>query len=209
MAESIFYPDKEGEVTPYISSIVDKLTANSGALATTLGVSSADLTLLTGFTTSIPARINEAQAAEDAAKGATAVKKAQLKTAKDTTLNMVQIWTRNANWTFAIGRQLGVYVDRTPVDLNTVKPRVTNVEVHPDMVIIDWVRGRLDGVVVYGSYDGSNFAVIEKDFKSPWEDKRPNRTPGAEWRYYKLRYLKGDKEVGLFSETTNVLVSIP
>jgi hypothetical protein len=208
MAEYIFYPDREGDVTPYTSNLVVKLTDNGNQLATLLGIAPADITMLQQIVAGVPARINDAQVAEDTAKGLTAVKQSVLKDARLTTLNMLQIWSRNANWTHEIGRSLGVYIERTPVDLDTVKPRITNVDVHPDMVIIDWVRGRMDGVAVYGSLDGSNFHLIDKDLKSPWEDRTPNRTPGAELRYYKLRYLKGDKEVGLFSDVVSALVSI-
>jgi len=208
MAEQIFYPDKEGDVAPYTNSLVEKLTANSNELATLLGVTTPDLTVLGQIVTGIPSRINEAQAAEDTAKGLVAVKKATLKDARSTTLNMLQIWSRNANWTYEIGRSLGVYIERTPVDLSTVKPKVTEVTVLSDMVILEWVRGTMSGVAIYGSSDGVNFSRIDKDLKSPWEDKRPNSTPGAELRYYKLRYIKGDTEVGLFTDIITVLVNI-
>jgi hypothetical protein len=208
MANAVFYPDKEGDVAPYTSNIVTRLTENGGALATALEVTPATLGQLGGYVTDIPTRIIDAEAAENAAKGVVAAKKAAIKTAKDNTLNQIQIWTRHANWTYEIGRALGVYIERAPVDLATVKPRITGVEVHPDMVILDWVRGRMDGVAVYGSYDGTNFQLIDKDNKSPYEDTRTNRIQGAEWRFYKLRYLKNDKEVGLFSDIVNALVSI-
>jgi hypothetical protein len=208
MTAAIFYPDREGDIAPYSSNIVTRLTENGGALATALDVNAATLAQIGGYATDIPTKINEAEAAENAAKGVVAAKKAAIKSAKDNMLNTIQLWTRHPNWTYEIGRALGVYIERVPVDLANVKPRITDVEVHPDMVILDWVRGRMDGVSVYGSYDGTNFQLIDKDTKSPYEDTRNNRIQGAEWRFYKLRYQKNDKEVGLFSDIVNALVSI-
>ena len=208
MTAAIFYPDREGDIAPYSSNIVTRLTENGGALATALDVNAATLAQIGGYATDIPTKINEAEAAENAAKGVVAAKKAAIKSAKDNMLNTIQLWTRHPKWTYEIGRALGVYIERVPVDLANVKPRITDVEVHPDMVILDWVRGRMDGVSVYGSYDGTNFQLIDKDTKSPYEDTRNNRIQGAEWRFYKLRYQKNDKEVGLFSDIVNALVSI-
>jgi len=209
MAEAIYYPEKEGDVAPYTSNLVVKLTDNGNQLANLLGITPAEITTLQQIASGIPAKINAAKAAEDTAKGLTADKQVTLVDARSTTINMLQIWSRNANWNYQIGRGLGVYIERTPVDLSTVKPRITDVDVHPDMVIVEWVRGRMDGVAVYGSLDGLVFHLIGKDLKSPWEDKTPNQGPNAETRHYKLRYLKGDVEVGLFSDIVTALVNIP
>lgn len=208
MAEQIFYPNREGDIAPYTSNLVVKLTDNGNQLANLLNIPPGDITILQQIAAGVPTKINNAQAAEDTAKGLMADKKATIKDARSTTLNMLQIWSRNANWNYQMGRGLGVYIERTPVDLANVKPKITGVEVLPDLVIVEWLRGTMSGVAVYGSYDGATWHLIDKDLKSPWEDRTANRTPGAEMRHYKLRYLKGDAEVGLFSDVVSVLVNI-
>jgi len=58
------------------------------------------------------------------------------------------------------------------------------------------VRGHMQGVVVFGSYDGKKFAEIGRDTRSPYEDTRKNLTDQPEERYYKLQYMKNDKLIG-------------
>lgn len=112
------------------------------------------------------------------------------------------------SYTIADGENLGLEGAPVEFDLNTVKPRITEVVSLPDKVIIGWTKGSMQGVIVQRSLDGVTFNDVDKDFKSPWEDMSQNRTSTSEWRYYRLRYLYNDAQVGVYSEPVRVLVSI-
>lgn len=76
----------------------------------------------------------------------------------------------------------------------------------PGEVILDWVRGRFDGVDVELSADGSTWAKGDFDTRSPFEDRRPLRTPGQpEQRYYHLRYRLKDVAYGQYSEVVQAV----
>lgn len=111
-------------------------------------------------------------------------------------------------YTVADGENLGLEGAVTAVDVSTAKPRISGSQVLPDMVIIEWVKGCMQGVIVERSLDGTNWREVDKDMRSPWEDTSPNRTAAAEWRYYRLRYLLNDRPVGLYSDVVSLLVSI-
>jgi len=111
-------------------------------------------------------------------------------------------------YTVADGENLGLEGAVTTFDPSTAKPRISNAQVLPDMVVIEWVKGRMQGVIVERSLDGTNWREVDKDMRSPWEDTSPNRTAAAEWRHYRLRYLLNDKPVGLYSDVVSLLVSI-
>jgi hypothetical protein len=114
----------------------------------------------------------------------------------------------HVSYTIADGENMGLEGAAVEFDLNTVKPRITEVVSLPDKVIIGWTKGSMQGVIVQRSLDGVTFNDVDKDFKSPWEDMSQNRTSTSEWRYYRLRYLYNDAQVGVYSEPVRVLVSI-
>lgn len=112
------------------------------------------------------------------------------------------------HYTLADGESLGLEGGDIVIDLNTVKPRISGITVLADKVVIEWVKGSMQGVVVQSSRDGSTWIQRDKDFRSPWEDTQANTVTDAEWRHYRLRYLHRDQPVGLFSDVVRVLVSI-
>ena len=126
-----------------------------------------------------------------------------------------------------IGADLGLIGAEIVVDPNTVKPEVSKITVLPDQVILDWSRGHMQGVVIYGAKRTqrntnpetltatndvagliAGWDKLDKDYKSPYEDKRPNIGPDPEVRLYMARYIDNDEPVGLESEIFKVLVDI-
>jgi len=49
---------------------------------------------------------------------------------------------------------------------------------------------------------------IGRDTRSPYEDERKNLSDKPEDRYYKLRYIKNDKPIGLEGDVVKVLAEI-
>jgi hypothetical protein len=107
------------------------------------------------------------------------------------------------------GEALGIEApNATNPDWGSAKGKITHAEAHIDEVIIEWKKGKASGVAVYASLDGNTFTKLGIDLKSPYNDTRKNQTSAPEYRYYKVRYLLDDREVGHFSDVVQVLVDI-
>jgi hypothetical protein len=114
----------------------------------------------------------------------------------------------SVQYTLSDGEDLGLEGAVIHIDYDAVKPTVSKITAFADKVVLRWKKRRMHGAIISRSLDGKVWVVVDKAFQSPWEDTSPNQTAAGEWRYYKLRYLKNDKPVGLSSDTVRVLVSI-
>ena len=118
------------------------------------------------------------------------------------------------NYTEAIGEDLGIIGAEVVVDFRKKKPIITNVISESNMIIIDWTKARMQGVIIYsnaeitGDADNIKWVEISRDLKSPYEDTRKNKGNDPETRYYKLRYMHDDKPVGKDSRILKVVAEI-
>lgn len=203
---AIFYPRQEDKVGTYYDKIFGHL---DGAIGTKYGTSPDTLGELQVHNTAIPDVIQTAYDDAQTAQGSTATKDTELADAKHDMLRELQRITKLDNWDEDDGETLGIRVFSEKPDLNTVKPVITGITLLPAFVEIDWRKAGMDGVFVHGSFDGSSFAQIGTDNRSPWEDTRTNQVLGeAEVRHYKMQYMVADKPVGLFSDVVKVVVQI-
>ncbi|HLG34394.1 MAG TPA: hypothetical protein VI757_05890 [Bacteroidia bacterium] len=208
--KAIFFPSIIGNIGSYLQNVSAKLgAAGSGLLADKYNTPAALLVKLGGWLTSLPDAINKAFADAQTAQQSY---KTQNDLIADIQKDVLKEFNRIAdeeNFDEGDMIALGARVSHEPIDENTVKPRISKITVLMTMVILDWVKGRMQGVIIYGSYDGITWTEIGRDFKSPFEDMRSNRTPGtAEIRYYKMRYMKDDKAIGLETDVVKVVVDI-
>jgi len=92
-------------------------------------------------------------------------------------------------------------------DLNSVAPDIKHIEVLPGEVHLDFVRRGMDGVDAEYSFTGNDgWTKGDFDNRSPYEDKRPLRTPGTpEMRYYRFRFRYKGEPVGQYSEVVSAL----
>ena len=208
--KAIFYPTVETEITPYYDNAVTRLigTPIHPSIAAKYSISAAEMTVVTAHSTDIPKGINKAEADSNTAQESTRLKDEELVQAKIDLLRIFNTIERHTNFDEGDAEALGFRKLKTPLDLSTVKPIISKVTVLDDMVILDWVKATLDGVIVMGSYDGTSYTQIGTDTKSPFEDTRPNQSAAPakpEVRFYKMRYIKNDKPVGLFSDVVKVV----
>lgn len=77
----------------------------------------------------------------------------------------------------------------------------------PNMVRIDWTKGKFDGVIVEGQRgDETVWQRLDRDTRSPFDDERPNAVPGKpEERRYRLIYFLNDEIVGTYSDVIIVV----
>ena len=204
--KAIFYPTIEGDVGTYYDNIYELL---GGAMGSKYNTSAETLGKLDAHNTAIPQVIQTAYDDDQTAQGSTGAKNTEMAAGKHEMLRELQRITKLDNWDEDDGQTLGIRVEHEKPDLNTVKPKITGITILPAFVEIDWRKSGMDGVYVHGSYDGNSFEQIGTDNRSPWEDTRPNQTPGvAETRHYKMQYMVNDKPVGLFSDVVKVVVQI-
>lgn len=203
---SIHYPVIEGQVGPFYDNAYDQLEAS---LAAKYGINAAAMAKLLTNKDTIPLKIKGAIVAKIASQGATEDKRAFLSIARKDMMRVFRIIADSEIYEEVDGEKLGFRVEHILPDLNTVKPDIFEITVLSDQVIIDWVKSFLHGIVIDGSYDGINWTRLDKDLKSPFEDRRKNQQAGVpETRYYRFRYLYNDVEVGLVSEIFKVICEI-
>ena len=208
--KSIFYPRKEGEVSSYYTNLAQKL---AGALGAKYGTDPATIVKINGHKAQIPAKIAKAYADSQISKGSTAEKKAELKAGKTEALRELNRITRLPIWDETDGDGLGIRKGHAAKDLKEMKPLIKSTKSLPDKVIISYPKNGMDGVLVecLEEEPGSGIAKwinIGKDMVSPFEDKRLNKTNKPENRLYRLRYIRNDEAVGLYSEIVHVVAQI-
>jgi hypothetical protein len=90
---------------------------------------------------------------------------------------------------------------KAPPSPDTTRPVVTNIHNLPGEIELDWIRAGFAGVDVELSYDGQAWEKGDFDTRSPYEDRRANRTSRQpETRYYRLRYRYKGEPFGQYSE---------
>ena len=201
-----FYPVQEGEVPTYYANATSVISAK---LADKYGISAADVALLSSYNQQIPLVIAKAHNDRKVAQASTKSKNEVLANAETDLKRIVNNMLSLPNFDEADAELMGIRRQAAALDLNTVKPTITNITVLPDQVIIDWTKGRMHGVVIELSYDGSDWEKLDKDTRSPYEDTRKNKAAKqAETRHYRLRYLYSDQLVGQYSDVVKAEVAI-
>ena len=205
--KAIFFPVIIGNITAYLQNMNDKLT--TGGLAVKYATAAAFKTKLLGWLTSLPAAINKAFNDAQTAQQSTTAQNELIAIIKTDVLKELNRIENETNFDEADMEALGARIDRTPPDLATVKPKISHITIQMNQGILDWIKGGMEGVIIYGSYNGSTWTEIGRDLKSPYEDTRSNQAAGvAETRYYKMRYMKNDQPIGLESDVVKVVVDI-
>ena len=101
-------------------------------------------------------------------------------------------------YTLAIGTDLGIIVpSNSPAE---TKPKPSGA------VALTWTKGKHDGVIIECKRGTETaFTFLDRDFKSPYVDTRPNALAGVpELRTYRLRYEKDGSPVGPFCDDVKV-----
>ena len=118
----------------------------------------------------------------------------------------VQRIKNQPGYTDAVGEQLQVVSSKAD-ELNpaTAKPPFDGTP-SVGKVTLDWTKGEFDGVVIEGKRGAETvYTLLDKDFKSPFEDVRPNLVAGQpEVRRYRMIYLLDDAVVGTYSDEVSV-----
>ena len=203
--KAIFYPNSDADVSSFYDNALKKLTAYGAKYGTTPAL----LTILTNYNTQVPAAKIKSDADQQAAKASVKAKDELFEKAKTELMREFKRVTDLPNFDEADAMAMGIRREINSFDYKQVQPVIQDVIVMPDLVSLEWPKAKMDGVAVFGSYDGANFDFLGTDLRSPFEDRRPNKVPGQpETRFYKLRYIKNDEQVGQYSDIRSVTVLI-
>lgn len=204
--KAINYPSREGNVPDYYDNAYIKLV---GGLADKYGLDPVMIAKLLDNNTNIPLKINKATADNETAQASTRVKNDFLASCKKDMLKVLNIIQDHDNFEEADMEDLGARVISEPADPNIAKPVITEITILSAMIIFDWIRSSWQGIFIESSYDGINWTYSDKDFKSPWEDKRKNQQSNVpEARYYRFKYMQNDQPIGLYTDVIKVLCEI-
>jgi hypothetical protein len=114
----------------------------------------------------------------------------------------VQRMKSQPGYTAAIGEQLQIeFSGASDFNASEGKPKFGGAA-EIGRVILDWTKGDFDGVVVESMRGAeTTFNFLDKDYKSPFPDLRPNLVAGQpEVRRYRMFYLLDDEIVGESSD---------
>lgn len=112
-----------------------------------------------------------------------------------------------AGYTDSIGDALLINSEKEDSDISPDEKPTGNATAMPNLVRIDWTKGKFEGVIVEGQRgDETVWQRLDRDTRSPFDDERPNAVPGKpEERRYRLRYFIGDELVGTYSDVIVVV----
>jgi hypothetical protein len=139
---------------------------------------------------------------------------------------IVQRVKNHPDYDESIGDALRIIGAEVVIDYLNLKVRITLRQTDNDGVALDFVKGQMDGVVVYGGVFTQKVAQptdppattdvppvmkwteIGRANKSPYVDRRLNEGDLPETRYYKMKYMKDDETVGKDSDTISVIAVV-
>jgi hypothetical protein len=198
---STFFPNTKGRVVSYLKNVVLRLSpiASGGAdLAVKYDLNASKVTKLNSLTTDIPQHLAKASELRNAAKAERTKAMEKIRQARILNREFGDAIQRHDSFIHSDLELLGYMVEHSDADTTKAKVKISHVLTLPDMIRFDWVKKAWHGISIYGSYDGQHYEFLDKDSRSPWEDRRKNRVLNTpENRYYIFRYLDKDgKEIG-------------
>lgn len=203
-----YLPRTEAAFSVWLQNFVTKLPTYVAAL----GITPAQVTQFQTDLTNTQAALNNVQAAKTSLQSVVQQKDTTLDGVMKRIRDAVVVMKRNANYTEVIGEDLGVIAAAgAPGSTGTqVSKPVFQALALADKVRLDWVKGDSDGVVVQCKRGNETaFTTLGRDTVSPYDDERPNATADTpESRTYRMRYLSGDEETGIWSDEVKTMCLI-
>ena len=203
VAKQDYIPRTDGDLIIWHGNLKTQVAA----VATTVGLATADVDALTADNTSLNTKITALNAAKTAQQAATADKANVFRSVITRARGIANRVKSHPNYTEALGRQLGIVGPEDTTDLSQAQPTLRNEAVSPGSVRMGFNKSVSSGVRIFSKRGSeASFAFLATDTESPYFDTRSNLTPGPESRQYQAQYLLGDEPVGQLSDILSVLV---
>lgn len=111
------------------------------------------------------------------------------------------------NYTPGIGENLGIEAPKTIPDYSTYKP-VFKLKLTAGQVLILWKKLQAQGVNIYKKIDSGTWYKLDFDGTPNYLDTSASPPAGTSQTWsYKLRYVKGDIEIGNPSDIVSITVA--
>ena len=110
-------------------------------------------------------------------------------------------------YTPGIGEALGIEAPKEVPDFSTYKP-VFTLELAALQVLIKWKKLQSQGINIYKKIDNGSWFKLDFDGTPNYLDKSALPPAGVNQQWsYRLRYVKGDEEIGEYSEVMSITVA--
>ena len=199
----VHLPRIDGQFVIWLENFAGKIQTYAAAL----GIAPADAAQLQTDLTTIRSKLADVQTAKTSLASAVQAKEQAMADISKRIRDTVAVLKRKSAYTNTIGADLGIIGPSDggePAPLPVPEFQVTAM---PDRVRLDWIKNYSDGIVIQCKRGNEiEFTTIGRDAISPYDDDRPCLTPGTpEVRIYRIRYLRGDNEVGEWSKEARIL----
>ena len=203
MAKQDFIPKTDGQFLAFH----DNFKTQVAALAATFGLTAAETAAVASRNSEMHTKATDSNAAKATAQAKTADKQTSFRTGTHETRTLANRLKAHANYTTALGEQLGIVGPEDTTDLTSAKPTLKAAAVAPGSVTVSFNKSVSSGVRILSKRASeTSFSFLAIDTESPYVDTRPNLAAGPETRQYQAQYLTGDDTIGLMSDTLNVTV---
>ncbi|MBS4027977.1 MAG: hypothetical protein KGZ58_04990 [Ignavibacteriales bacterium] len=207
MTNTDYIPRTNAEFVVWLNNVVNKVPNH----AATLGITNDQITQLQNDLQESTAKLNELNGLKATLQSLTQIKNEVFRKARKHARDIGILSKRSEAFTDAIGEDLGIIPPKPPLAKgdDEIKPEFV-ATVLTDGIRIDWTKDRYSGVVIQSRRGAeTENATLDKDTQPPYEDKRKNLAPNVpEARYYRIRYLDGDVEIGNWSDEVRVVCLI-
>lgn len=198
MAREDFIPGKDND----LMTMHDKFKAGMALHGTTLGFTAPEIATVTADNTALHTVIPAAEIAKGAAQAAVNTKNLTVVPVVSRTRSFAKRAKAHPAYTPAMGAALGIIGAEDSTDLHTAAPEIKGRDLGSGHVEIQFGKKTAGGVNIYSKRGTETvFTYLAHDTQSPYIDTRPLLDPTKpELRTYRLKFEKGDEEIGNFSE---------
>ena len=199
-----FIPSSDGDLDTWEQNFVTVFTAN----AAVLGFTPADVTAITAEIAAHRTAYATSVAKQAESKAAVAV----AQTKRKTTIGSIRTLAKRINaaptCTDALRITLKIKGADHTVDIATLKPAIAATNSSGTVKVKFNKPKPVDAVRVYAKRGNeTEFTFFNTFTKSPFSDNRPRIDANApETRQYQVRFLDNDAEIGIISDTIQIIV---
>ena len=206
MAKADYLPQLVDVLDTWLGNFATKLATHAAALGLAPGTVTAITTAITNFRATYTAQVAAEATFKNAAQ-LTRTQKEALISGTGGIRDLVQVIKHTATYTLNIGEDLGIELDETDVDTDTIKPTLLLFKLIDNKIRISFKKGIADGIIIKSKRGTeTEFTFLAKVIQSPHIDDRPNLTASPEKRDYVADYFIGNTPVGLESDVVSITV---
>ncbi len=225
----MYYPRVKSQIRAFLLNFYNVLVG----LGDNYDITPDELNTLQNNNNSLETLENDEINKRNLAQQATQAYNEKLALAETDTKRIIKKIMQHQNFIRSDGEALGILVQSPVVEPSQMKAVISSVNIFPDKAEINWIKNNMHGAKIYcARVSGSQqqiqqlltqaqndpagltvppdlvWEALDIDMRSPYDDRRLNLSNQPEVRYYKIRYIYNDEEVGEFSDIVRVVTEI-